>query len=65
MVAVSTSGIKAKSLDATPIYGTMSVPRTQDASQAVSGDDMDLGDPSSRIVAYEIPVRNWVEVIYV
>ena len=50
---------------ATPILGRMSVPRGAEHDHVLPIDDMDLGDPEIRVVAYEVTYRDWVEVIYV
>jgi hypothetical protein len=63
-MAISTNGIKTSYLDATPISGRMSIPRRQENAQAMR-DDFDLGEPEIRVVAYEVPFNDWVEVIYV
>lgn len=47
------------------IVGSMCIPRAQNDSAVVHGDDMNLGEPQRRVVAYEIPTENWLEVIYV
>jgi hypothetical protein len=61
----SLKGIKASLVEATPIHGRMSVPRAQESASVIAGNDLDLGEPQTRIVAYEVPVNDWVEVIYV
>ena len=63
-MAISTNGIKTSYLDATPISGRMSIPLRQENAQAML-DDFDLGEPEIRVVAYEVPFNDWVEVIYV
>lgn len=63
-MGISSNGIKTNYLDATPIHGRMSIPRQQENAPAM-WDDFDLGEPQIRIVAYEVPFKDWVEVIYV
>lgn len=43
------------------IHGRMSLP----LENAVEGDELSLGEPVVRIVAYEYPNKEWMEVIYV
>lgn len=59
------NGIKAKHLKANTVIGTMCVPCEQKDSTVIRGDDMNLGEPQRRVVAYEIPTGDWLEVIYV
>ena len=63
-MAIPTNGIKTSYLDANLSHGRMSVPRRQDNTQAMR-DDADFGEPEIRVVAYEVPFNDWVEVIYV
>jgi len=59
------SDLKAQHLKATTVIGTMCVPCDQKDSTVIRGDDMNLGEPQRRVVAYEIPTGDWLEVIYV